>query len=319
MTYRLRCGLAMLMLCGLVSCSHQADRGADAVQESKGTIGVSLMTLTNPFFKVIGDTKVEAFLEKMIGEAGGFLLLAFGLLRWIPTVTQLEESEAALRNSQTTLRNLAGKLIYTNEEERRKVARELHDDFVQRLAALAIEVGNMEKNGLSVPEPLRERIGEIRGEIVKLSEDIQNTSRQLHTSILEDLGLIEAIESACARFSEREGIQVEFSSRNVPRNLPRDISLCLYRIFQESMRNIAKHSGARNIQVFLREEDRMVCLTIRDSGVGFEPSRVRGKGGLGLASMEERVRLVLGKLSIDSRPGEGTTIEVRAPVSEQME
>ncbi|MEE8111509.1 MAG: sensor histidine kinase [Acidobacteriota bacterium] len=261
----------------------------------------------------------EPILEKMIGEAGGFLLLAFGLLRWIPTVTQLEESEAALRNSQTTLRNLAGKLIYTNEEERRKVARELHDDFVQRLAALAIEVGNMEKNGLSVPEPLRERIGEIRGEIVKLSEDIQNTSRQLHPSILEDLGLVGAIESACARFSEREGIQVEFSSRNVPRNLPRDISLCLYRIFQESMRNIAKHSGARNIQVFLREEDRMVCLTIRDSGVGFELSRVRGKGGLGLASMEERVRLVLGKLSIDSRPGEGTTIEVRAPVSEQME
>ena len=226
----------------------------------------------------------------------------------------LQESQTALRLSIQEIRELAGKLLFAQEEERRRLARELHDDFTQRLAVLAIDVGRLEQQLQSTPEPVSKKLHEMKGRIVRLSEDIHKIARQLHPSILEDLGLADAIESECTRFSEQEKIQVNFKREDFPERLPKDVSLCIYRIAQEGLRNVAKHAHAKKVRIRLRRTNGSLVLSIRDTGVGFDTAGLEGKQGLGLASMEERVRLIRGSLSIYSEPGQGTTIEVRAPL-----
>ena len=231
------------------------------------------------------------------------------------TERELQESEAAVRKSQEDLRILAGRLISAQEDERRRLARELHDDLTQRLAVLAIDAGILEQHSDSCPDLIREKLPRMKEQIVRLSGDIHRISRQLHPSILDDLGLVDAIKSLCTGFSNREGLSVEFTPENLPEVLPKDLSLCLYRITQESLRNVAKHARAKEAHVTLAGNDGDVLLSIQDSGVGFDLAQVRGKPGLGLASMEERVRLIQGSLSVQSQPTQGTTIEVRAPLA----
>ncbi len=227
----------------------------------------------------------------------------------------LRESEATLRRKQKDIQDLAGKLLTAQEEERRRLAREMHDDLTQRLAVLAIEAGKLEgqleSSGGGVPEKLRD----MKEQMVKVAADVHAISRQLHPSILDDLGLVSAIESECTSFSEREGIRVKYESKNVPAVLPKDVALCIYRIIQESLRNIAKHAQTREAHVILTGNDGGIHLSIKDTGIGFHPAQGRGKPGLGLASMEERVRLIQGDLSVQSRPGQGTVIEVRVPLT----
>ena len=225
----------------------------------------------------------------------------------------LRRSEAALRGSQDELRLLAGRLLSAHEEERSALARELHDDLSQRLAALAIETAMLEVDCRSIPETALKRLRDIKDRLVNVSTDVHNISRQLHPAILQDLGLIDAVQSECVRFAEREGIQVEFVGKGVP-DLPAEVAICLYRIAQEGLRNIAKHAKADEAQVTIFSEEEAVVLSIRDSGVGFDPASVRTSGGLGLASMRERAWLVRGDIAIRSRLGQGTTIEVRVPL-----
>lgn len=227
----------------------------------------------------------------------------------------LRASEAALRMREREYRELAGKLLTAQEEERRRLAREMHDDLSQRLAVLAIDAGKLERqlasSGGQVPEKLRE----MREGMVKLSADVHAISRALHPSILDDLGLKEAIESECASFSEREGIAVTFEPNDVSVSVPKDVALCIYRITQEGLRNIAKHARADDAHVGLTAVDGTLVLSINDGGTGFDPAQARERGGLGLASMHERVRLIDGDLRVDSQPGQGTMIEVRVPLS----
>jgi PAS domain S-box-containing protein len=219
------------------------------------------------------------------------------------------------KRAEEALRDLTGRLIGAQEEERRRIARELHDDLTQRLAVLAIEVGSLEKQMGSSRSPVPERLRTMRDQIVKLSADVHGIARQLHPSILDDLGLVKAIESECSNFSHREGIRVGFETKDVPAALPRDIALCVYRVTQESLRNIAKHARCKDAHVSLVGTDGEILLSIEDAGVGFDVAELLGRAGLGLASMEERVRLIRGRLSIRSGPGKGTIIEVRAPVA----
>lgn len=227
----------------------------------------------------------------------------------------LRESEAALRRSQKDLRTLAGKLLTAQEAERRRLAREMHDDLTQRLAILAIEAGKLEgqleSSGGGVPEKLRD----MKEQMVKLAADVHAISRQLHPSILDDLGLVDAMEAECTSFSQREGIIVTYEAKNVPATLPKDLALSLYRITQEALRNIAKHAQIQEAHVSLVGTDDDVILMIEDHGVGFDRAQVRRKKGVGLASMEERVRLIQGDLSVQSRPGQGTVIEVRVSLT----
>jgi len=227
---------------------------------------------------------------------------------------KLRESELALRISQRDLRKLAGRLLTAEEEERRRVARELHDDFTQRLAVLAIDAGKLEQ-GLSMkcPEavPAMDRLKE---QVVQLSGDVHRLARQLHPSILDDLGLVKAIESECARFSKQEDIAVKLATSNVKEPVVKETAIAVYRIIQEALRNTAKHARAKEARVTLTEARSVLRLTVADNGVGFVPQPSKGRAGMGLASMRERVRLLRGKLSVESAPGEGTLITVEVPL-----
>ncbi len=271
-------------------------RAEEALKDAHNQLEGRVQERTKDLAKAIGALKTEITERKRAEEA-------------------LRESDAVLRRNQKDIQDLAGKLLTAQEEERRRLARELHDDLTQRLAVLAIEAGKLEgqleSSGGGVPEKLRD----MKEQMVKLAADVHTISRQLHPSILDDLGLVSAIESECTSFSEREGIRVKYESKNVPAVLPKDVALCIYRIIQESLRNIAKHAQTREAHVTLTGNDGGIHLSIKDTGIGFHPAQGRGKPGLGLASMEERVRLIQGDLSVQSRPGQGTVIEVRVPLT----
>lgn len=226
----------------------------------------------------------------------------------------LLESQRELRRSEVDLRKLAARLIATQEEERKRLARELHDDMSQSLAALALEIANLKRAGFSAPDMAAERLSDMETTVHRLADDIHDLSRLLHPSILEDLGLEAAIQTECDRFAEREGIEVEFRAREVPSNIEGDCALTLYRIAQEGLRNIAKHSGAKSAFVELAGEEGSISLTIQDSGTGFDVAEARERVGLGLVSMSERMRLLEGSIEIDSAPGTGTCIRVEAPL-----
>jgi signal transduction histidine kinase len=229
------------------------------------------------------------------------------------------ETETILRQNATDLRGLAGRLIHAQEEERSRLARELHDDLAQRLTVFAIDVGRLEKQLMGSPAPVREALREMENSIVKISEDVHSLSRQLHPSILDDLGLINAVESECTSFSRREGIDVVFKHENIPRVIPKDVSLSLYRIIQEGLRNISKHACAEHISVSLKSLDHGVLLSVQDDGIGFDWAEVKKNPGLGFSSMRERARLIHGELSIQSQPEKGTVITVRVPFPREGE
>jgi PAS domain S-box-containing protein len=227
----------------------------------------------------------------------------------------LREREAALRASQDDLRRLAGKLLFAEEEERRRVARELHDDFTQRLAVLAIEAGKLERELSALGGSANKKMATFREQMVQLSTDVHRLSRRLHPTILDDLGLVKALEAECVRFSQQEAIDVGFVARDVTDALAKETALSLYRVVQESLRNVVKHAGTKEARVSLIGDGNMVHLSVEDDGVGFDPSLAREKGGLGLASMEERMRLMGGKFLIESAQGRGTLITVEVPLT----
>lgn len=226
----------------------------------------------------------------------------------------LRQSETALTASQTELRKLAGNLLAAQEAERRSFARELHDDLTQRLAVLALEVHELGREFEKVPEPMIEQLRTLQSKIADIASDAQGMARRMHPAILDDLGLVKALKAECAHFSKREGIDVAFNHRDVPADIPRSHSLCLYRIAQESLRNISKHASSPDAVVDLSCVDgEEIRLTVEDHGVGFALEKEDGKG-LGLVSMRERARLNGGTWIVCSECGEGTTVEVRLPL-----
>lgn len=225
----------------------------------------------------------------------------------------LRESEASLKKSRENLRFLAGRLLTVQEEERRRLAREMHDDLSQRLAMLAIEAGKLEQQ-IGATSATSGKLKQIKEQLVKVSADIHDISRQLHPSIIGDLGLVDAMRSECSSFSKREDIFVRFDSENVPSQVSNDTAICIYRVLQESLRNIARHAESDEAKVTFIGNDNELILYVKDYGIGFEFEKIRHKMGLGLASMEERVRLIQGKIMVKSETGKGTTIEVRVPL-----
>jgi PAS domain S-box-containing protein len=228
----------------------------------------------------------------------------------------LRVSEAALRQSQEKYRMLAGQLLTAQEAERRRLARELHDDLSQRLAALAMEAETLDQQKSPKSGPDLIRLKEIKDKLVELSIDVHALSRRLHPSILDDLGLADAVESECTIWSKRVGIGVNYQAENLPPKLPQDVALCAYRIVQEGLRNISRHARATAVDISLIGKDGAIHLTIKDNGIGFDPDQGKKKGGLGLASMKERTYLIQGNFSLDSQPGQGTVIEVMLPLSQ---
>jgi PAS domain S-box-containing protein len=229
-------------------------------------------------------------------------------------VESLRAREQSLQETRQRLRELAAQLLNAQEEERRRVAREMHDDWTQRLALLGIDFMKLEKQ-LSTPETALPLLRAMQKQLVDLSEDVHALSRQLHPSILDDLGLIEALRSECASFSRRERISVAYIAPKGPINVPKNVSLCVYRVSQESLRNVAKHSKVKEACVSLEVSGAELRLRIEDQGTGFDSSAAHAQPTLGHSSMQERVRLIQGRLSITSAPGRGTIVELAAPLA----
>ncbi|HEU0178900.1 MAG TPA: PAS domain S-box protein [Blastocatellia bacterium] len=226
----------------------------------------------------------------------------------------LRESEEALRKSYARIEDLAGRLIAAQEEERRHIARELHDDLNQQVAALAIGISRLRRQFPNPDAAVLEQIAKLREKTDLLSERIRQVSHELHSSILQHVGLPAALNSYCAEFSDREGITVKLDIRYDVDALPSEAALCLYRVAQESLRNIAIHSGARNAVVTLTGVNGAVELRVADQGVGFDPEHARESPGLGLVSMEERVKLLHGSFELITRPGAGTELRALIPL-----
>jgi signal transduction histidine kinase len=195
--------------------------------------------------------------------------------------------------------NLGRRLLEAQEHERQRIARELHDDISQRLALVAIKLKGSRR---------------LQQEVSEIASDVQALSHELHSSRIELLGIAPAMRNFCAEFAIQQKAAVDFESDNLPSPLRPDASLCLYRILQEGLQNAAKHSGVMAFEVRLWSADGEIHLTIADRGKGFDMAAARGGRGIGLASMDERVKLVGGRLSIGSRPNDGATIHAIVPV-----
>lgn len=232
---------------------------------------------------------------------------------FVSDITERKRNEEALLDYQKRLQMLTANLMSVQEAENKALARELHDVFSQELAALGIELSTLRVSH-GVAGPLTERLAALGRKIERLAEQMHGASRRLHPQILHELGLEAALQEECNRFSEHAGIPVRFTCEELPASVPEDVALCLYRIVQESLLNIRKHAGATEARVGLRGAGGGVSLRVEDSGDGFNADEARRRGGLGLVSMEERVRLVNGKFEIRSRPGRGTTVEVFVPL-----
>ena len=220
-----------------------------------------------------------------------------------------------LRDHQEKLQALTARLIEAQEAEGKRLARELHDEFGQKLAVLGMEMADLARRTSS--QELAGRLLEFTAEIGGFAKDLHHISRRLHPAILDDLGLSVALRNECAAFSEQHGIPTEFDSGAVPFSVPDDISLCLYRVAQECLRNAGKHAHAVHVRIALSGGRDEIAMEIADAGNGFDVERIKGKGRLGLISMEERVRLVNGAFSVLSQPGKGTLVRVRVPLRQR--
>jgi PAS domain S-box-containing protein len=222
-------------------------------------------------------------------------------------ITQRKLAEAALVN-------VSRKLIEAQEQERARISRELHDDIGQRLALLAVQMQQLHENPLVLPE-VRSRTGEVHKQISDIATDIQSLSHELHSAKLQYLGIAAALKGFCREFGENQKVEIDFQSHDLPSPLLPDISLCFFRVLQEALHNSAKHSGVRHIEVRLWGASDEIHLTVADSGAGFDREAAKGSRGLGLISMEERLRILKGTLSIESQPQRGTRVHARVPLS----
>jgi PAS domain S-box-containing protein len=219
---------------------------------------------------------------------------------------------AKRRKVEEARTELLRRLVRAQEEEHRRIARELHDDLTQRLAVLAIDAGKLERLP-GCPPDIGKKVTVIREQLVALSESVHSLSRQLHPAILDDLGLVDALRSECLSLKQRDGILVSYHAHDVPTDLPRGVALCVYRVAQEALRNVVRHARSPRASVRLEANERELVLRVRDWGVGFEVP-APGKTGLGLESMRERARLIQARLAVRSRSGEGTRIKMRVPL-----
>ena len=216
------------------------------------------------------------------------------------------------KEAEEMSRDFSGRLIDAHEEERARLARELHDDVTQRLAGMAIDAARAERE--VAPAALNQILRALQDGLVRLSEDIHTLSYRLHPTLLADLGLAEAIKAECERVSRQESILVTVDVGDVPGAFPQNVALCLFRVTQEALCNVVRHAGARAATVSLRSEGDGLELLVRDDGVGFDADLEDSRRTLGLLGMRERVHLVAGRIDIKSEPGKGTAVSVRVPL-----
>jgi len=228
-------------------------------------------------------------------------------------ISKRKADEQAIRRQREDLRHLAARLMTAQDDERRRIARNLHDDLSQKLAYLAMDVGKLASKASS--QELAADLRPLQRRAAEAAESVRQISHQLHPSILDDIGLEAALEQYCEEFEQRAGIRTHFVARNVPESIPREVASSVYHIFQETLRNVSKHSKAREAFVTLEFDGRVLRLTVKDEGIGLTLSRLQSGGSIGIVGMKERAHLVNGTVSIESRSGEGTEVSVTVPLS----
>jgi PAS domain S-box-containing protein len=232
-------------------------------------------------------------------------------------VTERKQAEEMLRNSEHELRKLAGSVLTAQEEERRRLARELHDDVTQRLAFLAIELGKLNANPGNPTEDVRAVVQGLQDQARQMSSEVRRLSHGLHPSVIEDFGLGMALEEFCRQFGAAKSIRIQFEGCVGDCHLDLTAATCLYRVAQEALRNADVHGHATDIQVQLIADSDCMRLRIQDNGSGFSAGSLQTRGGLGLISMRERTRFVHGTLTISSHPGQGTEIIASVPLKRE--
>jgi signal transduction histidine kinase len=216
--------------------------------------------------------------------------------------------------AREALEKVSGQLIDAQEKERRRLARELHDDVCQRLAMLSLKIEKVSKGWGRGQLSVADQLEQIWQQCSNLTGDVQALSHELHPSILDNLGLATAVKSFCREVAEQNGVVVEFAGRNIPDSVPREVSLSLFRVVQEAVRNAIKYSGEKHFEVRLQGASGYLELEVNDEGGGFDAATTNG-GGLGLVSMAERIHQVNGTFTVDSQPNAGTRIRARVPVA----
>jgi len=237
------------------------------------------------------------------------------VVSFVSDITRRKQAELALRDSEQQLRALAGSLLEAQEDERRRIALELHDDTTQRLAFLSIELGKLAGEIPGALEGVRARIREMQDQAQDASSEVRRLSHGLHPSVISDFGLSIALEEFCQEFEGAQGVHVEFGGLVDDSQLDTAGATCLYRIAQEGLRNAVTHGHASEIQVTLSLADGFMQLQVKDNGRGFTATSVPAKPGLGVVSMRERIRLVNGTLVVQSEPGKGTIITASVPLT----
>jgi len=261
--------------------------------------------------------KMEYRLRRADGQFGWVydsgsprLSLTGKFLGYIGSCIDITERKAA----EQALMDLSGQLIRAREDERARIARDLHDNLHQRVALVSVELDQLIHTPPESEAKLREIARGILKQTAELSAEIHSMSHDLHPSKLVLLGLVPALKSLCVELSHSYGLKIEFKHADVPKVLPEEILLCIYRVVQESLNNVVRHSGSSKAQIELRGTGQCIRLRVSDSGRGFDVESAKSRKGLGLISMRERLRLINGTISIDSRISGGTKIYVAVPL-----
>lgn len=256
----------------------------------------------------------EALSRNLLGnpDVGAIVVNARDITSRKQAEHALLKSEAALRESHEQLAAVTARLLRVEEDELKRIAREIHDDLNQHLAVASVEIDQLACNLPADRDETCRRLRRVEDQLAQLADDLHRMAHQLHPSMLEDLGLIPALRSHCRDLSKREGIDISFEHRGAWKKLSSEVVLSVYRVAQEALRNVIKHSNAKKAEVSLSRTPIGIRLRVRDFGKGFR--KEKKKRGLGLLSMEERVRLVGGTFSLSSEPGDGTLIEAEFPI-----
>ena len=240
-----------------------------------------------------------------IRSAQGVLAVAF-----VTDISKRKADEREIRQQREDLRELTGRMMTAQDDERRRIARDLHDDLSQKLAFLAMDMGKLANK--ASPEFVKE-LKPLQMRAADAAMSVRKISHQLHPSVLDDIGLEAALEQYCEEFESRTGISTQFTSKNIPDPLPKEVASSLYHIAQECLRNAAKHSESETVAVELEFSGGVLHLTVKDQGVGLH-AETKAARGIGMVAMKERAHLVNGKVSIQSETGEGTEVRVEVPV-----
>ncbi len=279
-----------------------------------GSLGVSTSMIVISFLSIWGATHGHGPFtgpDPMRNVLSLQVFLIFAATPFMVLAAVVEERASA----RLVEKELSRRLISAQEHERSRIARELHDDICQRLALLSMEVDQATRSANESAYATTERLKDIRLHCSEIAGDVQLLSHELHSSRLDYLGIVAAIRGFCHEFSKQHEVSIEFTNSDVPAELPGEFSLCLFRVAQEALHNAAKYSGANRFLVELSGAGNEVRLEVKDTGIGFDVKEANRMGGLGLVSMQERVRSVNGRFYVESKAGVGTKIIAFVPVA----